>query len=136
MNYSNSDVNSIPNTQSTTQPIQIIINVTKDESTSTNEVNIILNMGFTPHWGHIVNNLFQNESVEESICKVTEELKDLTKDYKPVTIKMRSYLKLSLNGPKVHGIEDHLCDQIETFNIQFNGIGGYAEDFVEQSHHE
>ena len=32
--------------------------------------------------------------------------------------------------PKIHGIEDHLLDQI----IKYNGIGCFIEDFIEQAH--
>ena len=31
--------------------------------------------------------------------------------------------------PKIHGIEDHLLDQI----IKYNGIGCFIEDFIEQA---
>ena len=32
--------------------------------------------------------------------------------------------------PKIHGIEDHLLDQI----IKYNGIGCFIEDFIKQAH--
>ena len=32
--------------------------------------------------------------------------------------------------PKIHGIEDHLLDQI----IKYNAIGYFIEDFIEQAH--
>ena len=35
-----------------------------------------------------------------------------------------------MNGPKIHGLEDHLLDQMK----HWRGIGNYTEDFVEQSH--
>ena len=38
-------------------------------------------------------------------------------------------LDLSIT-PKIHAIEDHLCDQI----LRFQGIGDLDEDFMEQSH--
>ncbi len=37
---------------------------------------------------------------------------------------------MSMLGPKIHGLEDHLLDQVK----RFKGIGDFAEDFVEQSH--
>lgn len=40
-------------------------------------------------------------------------------------------LELSVS-PKVHAIEDHLCDQI----VEFGGIGDLGEDLVEQSHQD
>jgi len=40
---------------------------------------------------------------------------------------------LSLNvTPKVHAVEDHLCQQV----CRLNGIGDLGEDFLEQSHQE
>jgi hypothetical protein len=41
-------------------------------------------------------------------------------------------LKLSMDAPKLHVVEDHLCDQIH----QFKGIGDLGEDWVKQSHQE
>ena len=38
-------------------------------------------------------------------------------------------LRLS-SMPKIHGIEDHLLDQI----IKYNGIGCFIDDFIEQVH--
>ena len=39
-------------------------------------------------------------------------------------------LRFSSKMPKIHGIEDHLLDQI----IMYNGIGCFIEDFIEQAH--
>ena len=39
-------------------------------------------------------------------------------------------LRLSMKMIKIHGIEDHLFDQIK----KFNGIGCFIEDFIEQAH--
>ena len=39
-------------------------------------------------------------------------------------------LRLSTKMVKIHGIEDHLLDQI----IKYNGIGCFIEDFIEQAH--
>jgi hypothetical protein len=39
-------------------------------------------------------------------------------------------LRLLMRGPKVHGLEDHLVDQM----VRYNGIGDFCEDFVEQAH--
>ncbi len=41
-------------------------------------------------------------------------------------------LKLSMEAPKPHAVEDHLCDQI----IRLKGIGDLGEDWVEQSHQD
>ena len=45
-------------------------------------------------------------------------------------MKLWRYLRLSMRGPKIHGVEDHLRDQM----IHYNGIGDFFEDFVEQGH--
>ena len=39
-------------------------------------------------------------------------------------------LRFSSKMPKIHGIEDHLLDQI----IKYGGIGCFIEDFIEQAH--
>ena len=39
-------------------------------------------------------------------------------------------LRLPTKMVKIHGIEDHLLDQIKTNN----GIGYFIEDFIEQAH--
>ena len=39
-------------------------------------------------------------------------------------------LRLSTNMLKIHGIEDHLVNQMR----KFNGIGCFIEDFIEQAH--
>ena len=39
-------------------------------------------------------------------------------------------LRLSTDMLKIHGIEDHLVKQMR----DFNGIGCFLEDFVEQAH--
>ena len=39
-------------------------------------------------------------------------------------------LRFSSKIPKIHGIEDHLLDQI----IKYGGIGCFIEDFIEQAH--
>ena len=38
-------------------------------------------------------------------------------------------VRLSIKMVKIHGIEDHLLDQ-----IKHNGIGCLIEDFIEQAH--
>ena len=37
---------------------------------------------------------------------------------------------MSIQMIKIHGVEDHLLDQIK----HYNGIGCFIEDFIEQSH--
>ena len=39
-------------------------------------------------------------------------------------------LRMSMQMIKIHGVEDHLFDQIK----HYNGIGCFVEDFIEQAH--
>ena len=41
-------------------------------------------------------------------------------------------LKLSMEAPKPHAVEDHLCDQI----IRLKGIGDLNEDWVSHAHQD
>ena len=59
----------------------------------------------------------------EDICEKTE------KTVQAVMVKWRE-LRLSTNMLKIHGIEDHLVNQMR----KFNGIGCFIEDFIEQAH--
>jgi hypothetical protein len=43
-------------------------------------------------------------------------------------MKLWRYLRLSTKGPKIHGVEDHLRQQMN----DLGGIGDFLEDFVEQ----
>ena len=62
--------------------------------------------------------------------EATEELCDLTERYvRAVMVKWRD-LRLSTDMLKIHGIEDHLVKQMR----DFDGIGCFLEDFVEQAH--
>ena len=63
--------------------------------------------------------------------KLTQEKIVLCRRMINGVMKLWRYLKLSLKGPKIHQLEDHLLDQM----IKWNGIGNFAEDFVEQVHH-
>lgn len=62
--------------------------------------------------------------------EATEVLCDLTEKYvRAVMVKWRD-LRLSTDMLKIHGIEDHLVKQMR----DFDGIGCFLEDFVEQAH--
>jgi hypothetical protein len=105
---------------------RIIINEIEDKPASPDEVNDITSM--YEDLFYVLDGLY---SLMRTPCgKFTEELEDLMQRYIDATMKMWRFLRLSLNGPKIHGIEDHLCHQIK----MFHGIGDYAEDFIEQSH--
>jgi hypothetical protein len=52
------------------------------------------------------------------------------KDYIYLGMKLWSNVELIFEAPKLHAIEDHLCDQMQ----KLNGIGDLGEDWVEQAH--
>ena len=58
-----------------------------------------------------------------------KKLNDLKEVISLCLIKWRN-LRLSMQMIKVHGIEDHLFEQIE----KFNGIDSYVKAFIEQTH--
>ena len=58
-----------------------------------------------------------------------EKLKQLKGINKLSIMKWRK-LRMSMQTIKIHGIEDHLFDQIK----HYNGIGCFTEDFIEQAH--
>ena len=64
--------------------------------------------------------------------KLTAEMIGLTSRMISASMKLWRYLRLSMRGPKIHGFEDHLLEQM----IRWNGIGDFTEDFVEQSHQQ
>jgi hypothetical protein len=55
---------------------------------------------------------------------------DETKRCLRVTMLKWRDLWLSMKMPKIHGLEDHLAAMME----QWNGIGDFLEDFIEQVH--
>ena len=58
-----------------------------------------------------------------------EKLKQLNEIIKLSMIVWRN-LRMSMQMIKIHGVEDHLFDQIK----HYNGIGCFIEDFIEQAH--
>ncbi len=62
--------------------------------------------------------------------EATNEICDLTEKYVTVVMVKWRDLRLSTDMLKIHGIEDHLVKQMR----DFNGIGCFLEDFVEQAH--
>jgi hypothetical protein len=47
-------------------------------------------------------------------------------------MKLWREMELSMEAPKVHAVQDHLCDQL----TQYQWIGDLMEDFVEQAHQD
>jgi hypothetical protein len=62
--------------------------------------------------------------------QLTNEVLDETKRCLRVTMLKWRDLRLSMKMPKIHGLEDHLAAMME----QWNGIGDFLEDFIEQAH--
>jgi len=61
-----------------------------------------------------------------------EEDKVVIQSYSTVGMRLWREMDLSMEAPKVHAFQDHLCDQL----MQLKGIGDLSEDFVEQAHQE
>jgi hypothetical protein len=62
--------------------------------------------------------------------ELTNEVLEETKRCLRVTMLKWRDLRLSMKMPKIHGLEDHLAAMME----QWNGIGDFLEDFIEQAH--
>jgi hypothetical protein len=62
--------------------------------------------------------------------KLAVEDVELTRGMVGGVMKLWRYLRLSMKGPKIHGLEDHLLEHM----IRWNRIGDFLEDFVEQAH--
>lgn len=103
----------------------ILIGV-EDRLADNDEIDTIISMYST--MGFLVDGIF---SLGRTRCgKLTEEVTNLTRRMVVAFAKMWRNLRLSMKGPKIHGMEDHLIEQM----IQYGGIGCFCEDFVEQSH--
>ena len=70
-------------------------------------------------------------SLSRTVCgKITGEIIETLRIIIQKIMLCWRNLRFSSNMPKIHGIEDHLLDQI----IKYNGIGYFIEDFIEQVH--
>ena len=58
-----------------------------------------------------------------------EKLKQL-KEISTLSMMKWRNMTMSMQMIKIHGVEDHLFDQIK----HYNGIGCFIEDFIEQEH--
>ena len=61
---------------------------------------------------------------------LTNRILNETKRCLRVTMLKWRDLRLSMKMSKIHGLEDHLAAMME----QWNGIGAFLEDFIEQAH--
>ena len=62
--------------------------------------------------------------------EASEEIINETKQYVTAIMVKWRYMNLLTDMLKIHGIEDHLVDQIQ----RYNGIGCFIKDFIEQAH--
>ena len=62
--------------------------------------------------------------------KMTSDIIDKLENFIEKTMLCWRNLRLSTKMVKIHGIEDHLLDQIK----KYNGIGCFIKDFIEQAH--
>jgi hypothetical protein len=62
--------------------------------------------------------------------ELTGVILDETRGCLHVTMLKWRDLRLSMKMPKIHALEDHLIVAME----QWNGIGDFLEDFIEQAH--
>ena len=70
-------------------------------------------------------------SLSRTVCgKITSEIIDKLRIVIQKVMLCWRNLRFSSKMSKIHGIEDHLLDQI----IKYNGIGCFIEDFIEQAH--
>ena len=64
------------------------------------------------------------------VGKLNDELVNVMRRMIKCCLQLWRFLRLSMNGPKTHGMEDHLLAHMQ----RWKGIGDFCEDFVEQSH--
>ena len=100
----------------------------EDVGADNEEIETMLNM--YRDLGFLMDGVYSLARTE--MGKLSEEKIDLTRRMVAGVLKMWRHLRLSVRGPKIHGLEDHLVEQM----IAYNGIGDYCEDFVEQSHQD
>ena len=107
----------------------IILSVNESErSGKDTEVNQILEM-YT-HLGFLLDGVYSLARTRNG--ELTDDKLNLCRRMVAAVLVMWRNLRLSMRGPKIHGMEDHLLEQME----RFNGIGDFLEDFVEQSHQD
>ena len=105
----------------------LILAVT-DREADDEEVNMMMEM--YSHLGILLDGVF---SLARTRCGDLDESKiSLTKRMIEAVLIMWRNLRFSMRGTKIHGLEDHVVQQMELYN----GIGDFLEDFVEQSHQD
>ena len=95
-----------------------------DSNEIENTINMYRDLGF------LLDGVYSLARTE--LGKVTDEIINDTKRIVKAILTMWRHLGLSMRGPKIHGLEDHLVEQM----VHYKGIGDYCEDFVEQSHQD
>ena len=97
-----------------------------DHDADDDEVNNMVNRYM--HMGFLLDRVF---SIARTRCgELSNESTALIRRMIKAVLNMWRNLQLSMRGPKIHGMEDHLVEQM----VHYDGIGDFTEDFVEQSH--
>jgi hypothetical protein len=108
------------------EDFKAIIMEVEDRSADNDEVNKMTDM-YTA-LGFLLDGVF---SLGRTRCgELTNEMIELTRRMVSSVMDMWRNLRLSTKGPKIHGLEDHLVEQM----VIYGGIGDFCEDFVEQAH--
>jgi hypothetical protein len=106
--------------------MKLIVMDVEDRSADDDEVNKMFEM--YAHLGFILDGIY---SLARTKCgQLDDDKVALIKRMISAALHLWRCLRLSMRGPKVHGLEDHLVDQM----VRYNGIGDFCEDFVEQAH--
>jgi hypothetical protein len=79
---------------------------------------------------HVFDFIFSKAQKQSGL--ITENDLQELRDYIYIGMKLWRDLELSMEAPKPHVIEDHLCDQMQ----HWKGIGDLGEDWVEQAHQD
>lgn len=79
---------------------------------------------------HVFDFIFSKARKQSGLVS-ENDLQEL-RDYIYIGMKLWRDLELSVEAPKPHAIEDHLCDQMH----RWKGIGDLGEDWVEQAHQD
>ena len=103
----------------------IIINVDGREADD-NEINTIISM--YKDLSFVLDGVFSLARSPNG--SMNEENVSLLRRLVKAVLKMWRNLRMSMSGPKIHALEDHLLQQIE----RHKGISDFVGDFVEQSH--
>ena len=103
-----------------------IIMEAQEKSANDNEIKYILEM-FT-HLGFLLDGVYSqmrtNECTPESQALLERQIR--------ATLRLWRDMNMSMQGIKIHGLEDHVVEQIDKWKAV--GYANFGEDFIEQGH--